>query len=229
MGCILISSDRGEGRCWQRLEDRWWWVVGLRTGEDRGAGLWARSRPCSYEGETNWSDSDKWTISSSPTASFLPIRLPFPTLSLFPIPLLFSLRAFSTPVFFIFHLRSSFSKLSYIFFALLLFLLLVMLFYCSASCYNLPVFSLFHPVARAISEVFSFFFASWKRGPAAFYYEVDYLVRLVDRLTPAHSNDFHRFCFMSPMRLTWHLKTINCLACIKLLLLLSGIVIGGCY
>lgn len=166
MGCILISSDRGEGRCWQRLEDRWWWVVGLRTGEDRGAGLWARSRPCSYEGETNWSDSDKWTISSSPTASFLPHRLPFPTLSLFPIPLLFSLRAFSTPVFFIFHLPSSFSKLSYIFFTLLLFLLLVMLFYCSASHYNLPLFSLlFSPCCSSnIWVVFLFFFSFLKKG-----------------------------------------------------------------
>lgn len=36
MGCILISSDWREGRCWQRLEDRWWWVVGLRTGRIGG-------------------------------------------------------------------------------------------------------------------------------------------------------------------------------------------------
>lgn len=38
MGCILISSDWREGRCWQRLEDRWWWVVGLRTGRIGGLG-----------------------------------------------------------------------------------------------------------------------------------------------------------------------------------------------
>lgn len=68
------TSNRREGRCWQRLEDRWWWVVGLRTGKI-GAALWARSRPCSYEGETNWSDSDKWTISASPTASFMSLKL----------------------------------------------------------------------------------------------------------------------------------------------------------
>lgn len=52
MGCILISSDRRGGRCWQRLEDRWWWVVGLRMGRIGGrvAGqisslqLWRRNK-----------------------------------------------------------------------------------------------------------------------------------------------------------------------------------------
>lgn len=52
MGCILIFSDSREGRCWQRLEDRWWWVVGLRMGRIGGllAGqisslqLWRRNK-----------------------------------------------------------------------------------------------------------------------------------------------------------------------------------------
>lgn len=49
----------------------------------------------------------------------------------------------------------------------------------------------FRPVARAISELFfCFFLAFWKRGAAAFYHEVVYLVHRVDRPTPAHANDF---------------------------------------
>lgn len=49
----------------------------------------------------------------------------------------------------------------------------------------------FRPVARAISELFfCFFLAFWKRGAAAFYHKVVYLVRRVDRPTPAHTNDF---------------------------------------
>lgn len=97
------TSNRREGRCWQRLEDRWWWVVGLRTGKI-GAALWARSRPCSYEGETNWSDSDKWTISASPTASFMPLKLLSHPQSLPctpPPPPPFSSWAPSTPILFI--------------------------------------------------------------------------------------------------------------------------------
>lgn len=98
------TSNRREGRCWQRLEDRWWWVVGLRTGKI-GAALWARSRPCSYEGETNWSDSDKWTISASPTASFMSLKLLSHPQSLPctppPPPPPFSSWAPSTPILFI--------------------------------------------------------------------------------------------------------------------------------
>lgn len=154
MGCILISSDWSEGRCWQRLEDRWWWVVGLRRGGS-GAGLWARSRPCSYEGETNWSDNDKWTISSSPTASFIPLKLLSGPQSLPYSTTIFFLRALN-PCLLHFHLPSSFSaSVSYpTFFSFFLFFLLVMLFHISATHYYLPLF-FFCSVAREAREVFA--------------------------------------------------------------------------
>lgn len=105
MGYILITSNRreraGAGRGW-RIDVMGGW---LKNGEDRGAVLWARSRPCSYEGETNWSDSDKWTISSSPTASFMPLKLlSHPSLP----PNIFFLNALN-PYLIHSHLQSSFS------------------------------------------------------------------------------------------------------------------------
>lgn len=36
MGCILISRDRSEGRCWQRSVDRLWRVVGSTQGNAEG-------------------------------------------------------------------------------------------------------------------------------------------------------------------------------------------------
>lgn len=177
MGCILISSDRSEGRCWQRLEDRWWWEVGLGAGRS-GAGLWARSRPRSYEGEANWSDSDKWTISSPPTASFMPLKLlshppspPYP-------PIIFFLSALN-PIVFILTYRALFQhqfSLSYFFFYFP-FVLPAMLFHFSASHCYLPLFSFLLCYFRSIGD-----FCIYK-GPAAFHYaviSVGYLVHLKD-------------------------------------------------
>lgn len=72
--CIFVSREWSEGRCWRRLEDRRWWVVGWKRGEGRES-LVCRSRARCYGGETNWSDSDKWTISSSCTDSLVPCNL----------------------------------------------------------------------------------------------------------------------------------------------------------
>lgn len=76
MGCILISSDRRGGRCWQRLEDRWWWVVGLRMGRIGGwvAGqissllLWRRNK-------LNW----QWQMNHLlfPNCQFYAFQIPF--------------------------------------------------------------------------------------------------------------------------------------------------------
>lgn len=85
-GCILISSDRGEGRCSQRLADRWWWVVGLRMGRIGGwvvgqissSQLWGRNKLI-------W----QWQMNHllSPNCQFYASRTPSShSVCLFPIP-----------------------------------------------------------------------------------------------------------------------------------------------
>lgn len=183
------TSNRREGRCWQRLEDRWWWVVGLRTGKI-GAALWARSRPCSYEGETNWSDSDKWTISASPTASFMSLKLLSHPQSLPctppPPPPPFSSWAPSTPILFILTYHALFFlphfPLAYIF----TFLLFSQRCSFTSPTITFPILFLLCCL-RSIGG-----FCIW-RGPAAFYYAVillHYLVHIIDRLILAHHNYF---------------------------------------
>lgn len=183
------TSNRREGRCWQRLEDRWWWVVGLRTGKI-GAGLWARSRPCSYEGETNWSDSDKWTISASPTASFMPLKLlshpqslpctpPSTTTTIFFLSALnpYSIHSHLPCSFFLPHF-----PLAYIF----TFLLFSQWCSFTSPTITFPILFLLCCL-RSIGG-----FCIW-RGPAAFYYAVillHYLVHIIDRLILVHHNYF---------------------------------------
>lgn len=185
-----IGGRAGGGRGWRIDADG---CLAKEQGA-MGAGLWARSRPCSYEGETNWSDSDKWTISSSPTASCVPLKLLSQPRSSSFLP---------TMLFFQPH-----CALSYI--STFLFLLLfssVLWWRESVGCFCI------------------------RRGPAAFNYKVivvDCSVCLTGWFKHARIL-LPCFCFMSTMRLTWHLNTINCLACFNILSLLSGIVIAGCH
>lgn len=186
MDCILISSNRREGRCWQRLEDRWWWVVGLRTGRIGGwvvglissLQLWRRNKliwqwqmnhllfpNCQfYASQTRFSPS----VSSLFSHHFL---LEHPQPHIF---FLLAYQALFQPQF----------LLSYIF----------SLFFCSPHdaisflCHQLPYPILFLLCCwRSIDD-----FCIW-RVPAAFYYVVisaDYLSHLIDRLILVDNNYF---------------------------------------
>lgn len=75
-GWILIFSSGMRGKC--RVKGRWmdgredgWMEWGVEGGWSVGGGCCPRF----YEGEANQSDSDKWTISSPPTASLIPLNL----------------------------------------------------------------------------------------------------------------------------------------------------------
>lgn len=120
-GCVLISGDWSEGRCWQRLEDRWWWVVGLRSGRIGGPGCGPDLvLAVMKEKQTDLTVTNEASL-LFPTASFPPCKLLFATSVSPPCsPSIF----FSTPIFFIFTYQALFQPpfpLSYFFSPLLLF------------------------------------------------------------------------------------------------------------
>lgn len=185
-GCTVAwvassSPAIGErGRCWQRLEDRWWWVVGLRTRRIGGLGC----GPDLVLAVMKEKQTDL-TVTNEPSP--LP-QLPVLFLSNSSLPpsqrlphsrTIFFLSALN-PYLLHFHLAlfQPHFPLSYIF--NFTFVLLVMLFQ----------FSITFPILFLAREVL--FFCIW-RDPATFYYIfilVDYLVRSIDRLIVARNNYF---------------------------------------
>lgn len=165
MGCILISSNRRGGRCWQRLEDRWWWVVGLRMGRIGGwvAGqisslqLWRRNK-LNWQWQMNHLLFPNCLFYASQIPFSLSVSFPFPHHFLHEHPLLLSSSLSPTKLFFS-SLPFPFPTLFYFWFVLPM-----MPFHSSASQNYFPLFSFLLCWCEGIVD-----FGIW-RGPAALCY-----------------------------------------------------------
>lgn len=79
LSCILVSRERSEGRCWRRLEDRRWWVVGSKRGEGRGGGVWFADLVLAVmeEKQTDLTVTNEPSPLPAPTVSFLVNSFPY--------------------------------------------------------------------------------------------------------------------------------------------------------